>query len=452
MPAPLKPNFSELGSTGLVQYSGYVQEELRREMIGQRWIRNVRDMLVDPIPYSAFNIIDKLTRQVTWEIQPGSDDNADHEIADFVRGCLFDDMSQPWRETVGEIHSYLPWGHSWHEIVYKRRDGENRNPSKNSKFNDGRIGWRKWPIRSQESLQRWDFDENGGIQGVYQLAAPRYQTVQIPIEKSLLFRTSTHKNNPEGHPLCRPIFRPWFFKQKIENYEAIGIERDLNGVPMMRIPSEYLDPDAAPNIKAIGDYCKKMVTEVKVNESGGIVIPSDVFDETTIRKFEFELLSTNGVRSVDARKVIQGKNLEILLTFLLDFIVMGHEKVGSFALASSKTEMFGYALGAFLDSDCEIVNRHAIPRLLRLNGIETEHPPKLSHGDIESLDLLEIANFIATMAGAGFDVTDEQLSYLLKQGGLPVPDDPQEMRKQQPDESKPDENPDDEEPPANKKK
>ena len=438
MPAPLKPNFSELGATGLVQYSGYIKEEILRELSGPRWVRNVREMTSnDPIICAAFFAIDKLTRQVTWEIQPGSEDNADLEIADFVRGCLFDDMSQPWRETISEIHSYLPWGYSPHELVYKRRNGESSDPSKNSKFNDGKIGWRKWPIRAQESIQRWDFDDNGGIQGLFQRAAPRYLTVQIPIEKMLLFRTLTHKNNPEGHALCRPIFRPWFFKQRIENFEAIGIERDLNGVPLMRIPAEYLDPEATGAIKAIGDECRRIVTGVHANEMAGVLIPSEVVDGSTLRQFEFELISTNGVRSVDARKVIQGKNLEILLTLLLDFLLMGHEKVGSFALASSKTDTFGYALGAFLDSDCEIVNRHAIPRLLRLNGMSTEKPPKLTHGDVESLDLMEIANFIATMSGAGFDVTPQQLSYLLKQGGLPVPDDPNEMKKQKPDESQP---------------
>lgn len=433
MPAPLKPNFSELGVTGLVQYSGYVREEILRELSGLRWVKNVREMTSnDPIISAAFFAIDKLTRQVTWEVDAASDDQADQESADFIRGCLFDDMSQPWRETIGEIHSYLPWGWSDHEIVYKRRDGENRDPSKNSKFSDGRIGWRKWPIRAQESLDRWDFDDSGGIQGMYQRAAPKYRTVLIPIEKSLLFRTSTHKNNPEGHSLCRPIFRPWYFKQRIENFEAIGIEREMNGVPRMYIPAEYLDPNADDTHKAIAEECRKMVTQTKANENAGILLPSDPWEGTSIRQFEFDLISASGTRSIDVRRVIQGKNLEILLTLLLDFLMMGHEKVGSFALASSKTDMFGYALGAFLDSDCEIVNRHGIPRLLRLNGMPADNPPKLTHGDIESIDLLEIANFISTMSGAGFDVTPEQLSYLLKQGGLPVPDDPDEMKKKEP--------------------
>lgn len=432
-PSKSKSQFSEIGVTGLVQYSGNVREEILSELTGPRWLRNVQLIQNDPIASTGFFAIDKLTRQVTWEVVSPSDANEDESRAQFIRECL-DDMSSPWKETISEIHSYLPWGYSWHEIVYGKRNGESRDPDQNSKYNDGKVRWAKWPIRAQESLERWEFGPNGQIEGMWQRAAPTYQTALIPAEKSLHFRTTSHKNNPEGRSLCRPIFRPWYFKQNIENYEAIGIEREFNGIPVMRVPSEIMAEDAPADLVALYRMCQKIVTTAKANEMAGFVIPSDPYEGSpTVRKYEFELISANGSNRIDARKVIQAKNLEILLTLLLDFLLMGHEKVGSFALASSKTDVFGYALGAFLDSDCEIINRHAIPRLLRLNGMPTENPPRLEHGDIESLDLMEVAEFISKMAVAGYQLTDEQLTYVLKQTGLPVPDDLSEMRKQPPE-------------------
>lgn len=430
MPESRKVTFPELGRTGLVQSSGYIQEEIQRELTGIRWTRNVREMISnDPIVWTPFFAIDKLTRQVTWDVEANPDDPQGEETAQFIRECLFDDMSQPWRETISEIHSYMPWGFSYHEVVYKRRNGID------SKFTDGRIGWKKWPIRAQESRERWEFDDNGGIQGMWQRAAPNYELTLIPIEKALLFRTTTHKNNPEGQSLCRPIFRPWYFRKNIQNIEAIGVERDLCGVPVLYVPSEIMDAeDGTPNAQ-LRDYLKTVITSFKNNEQAGLLLSSQRYsqDQGGGEMYKFELVSSGGQKQFDTRRIIQGYNLEIVLTLLVDFLLMGHEKVGSFALASSKTDMFGYALGAFLDSDCEVVNRHAIPRLLRLNGMSDENPPTLTHGDIESIDLNVIASFISTMSGAGFDVTDEQLKYLLKQGGLPVPDDPKEMRKQQPD-------------------
>ena len=88
----------------------------------------------------------------------------------------FQDMSQTWEDTISEILSFLPFGWSYHEIVYKRRLGDTEDPTTRSRFNDGKIGVRKLPIRAQETLWEWKFDETGGIRGMIQLAPPTYKT------------------------------------------------------------------------------------------------------------------------------------------------------------------------------------------------------------------------------------------------------------------------------------
>lgn len=334
MPAPLKPNFSELGRTGLSQSYGVIQEEFLRDLSGVRWPRVVKQMLAnDPVINAMLFAIEMLVRQVEWEFKPASDSNEDKEIAEFFKGCLFEDMSSSWEDTLSEILSFLPWGWSYHEVVFKRRAGESSDPSLNSKFNDGKIGWRKWPIRSQESLERWSIDDAGGIQGMIQRPAPKYIEITIPIFKSLLFRTTSHKNNPEGKALLRACYRPWYFKQQIENFEGIGIERDLAGLPTMKIPADYLAPDADAEKKAVGDYCKELVTSIRANGQEGVVYPSDVYPDTSIPMFEFTLAGTGSRRLFDTDKIIARKNQEILMRLMADFIILGHEKVGSFALA-----------------------------------------------------------------------------------------------------------------------
>ena len=57
------------------------------------------------------------------------------------------------------------------------------------------------------------------------------------MEKCLLFRTQTHKNNPEGRSILRNAYRSWYFKKRIEEIEGVGIERDLAGIPIA-----YVDP------------------------------------------------------------------------------------------------------------------------------------------------------------------------------------------------------------------
>ena len=62
----------------------------------------------------------------------------------------------------------LPYGWAYLELVYKQRGGDTDSPESRSRYADGRIGWRKWSIRSQETRERWEFGETGGIQGMWQ--------------------------------------------------------------------------------------------------------------------------------------------------------------------------------------------------------------------------------------------------------------------------------------------
>jgi hypothetical protein len=111
------------------------------------------------------------------------------------------------------------------------------------------------------------------------------------------------------------------------------------------------------------------------------------------------------------------------MTVLADFIIMGHEKVGSFSLASSKTNMFTTALEAWVGVIKSVMNRKAIPMLFHLNGDDLEELPQLEFGDIETVDLKELAAYITALTGAGVDLSGEKSSeYLKTQGNIPLED------------------------------
>ena len=109
-------------------------------------------------------------------------------------------------------------------------------------------------------------------------------------------------------------------------------------------------------------------------------------------------------------------------TMLADFILLGHEKSGSWALSSDKTELFGVALGAYLDEIAAVFNRHAIPRLLQVNGMPLNAPPHLVHGDIETVDLERLGNFIKALSqsGAAIFPNPELEAWLAAQAGMPA--------------------------------
>jgi hypothetical protein len=444
---------SELGLTGLNRYSGYVFEEFLPQLQGKRAIQIFREMSDnDPVIGAIIFAIDKLVRQVVWRVDPYSEASKDVEAAQFLDECMHD-MAHTWSELISEILSMLPFGFCWNELCYKKRSGLNPGPDTNqqdydnsnqvlgggtygdmpvdpeqdlptSKYSDGKIGWRKIPIRAQETLFRWQFDANGGIQAFIQQSPPSFTITPIPIQKSLLFRTTTHKNNPEGRSVLRNAYRPWFFKKRIEEIEGIGVERDLAGFPMMYVDPKILDAGASPTDKMIAQKYQTIIKNIRRDQQEGLLLPS-LYDDNGNKLYELQLISSGGARQFNTDAIITRYSQQICMVALADFIMLGQTSIGSFALSSDKTDLFAVALGSWLDMVKSPFNDFAVPRLFALNGFDTENLPTLTYGDIESPDLIELSQYITALAAAGVPLfpNNSLVKRLLEIANLPSPSD-----------------------------
>jgi len=193
------------GSTGLKQYGGWIFEEFLPRLQGRTGVLTYREMIDNSSTIGAIRYtIRSLILQAEWRVEPAGDTPEAREWAEFVEGCL-DDMSHTFEDFLSELLSHLDYGWAYHELVYKiRRGPEATNPSYRSKHDDGKVGWRKIPIRSQDTLDRWEFEpSDNGVRGMWQFDpySPKGSQLFIPIEKALLFRTSGNKGNPEGRAL-----------------------------------------------------------------------------------------------------------------------------------------------------------------------------------------------------------------------------------------------------------
>lgn len=358
--------------------------------------------------------IEMLVRQADWNVEPGGSTAKDKEAAEFVKSCM-DDMQQTWIDTISEILSFLTYGWSLHEIVYKRRMGRTKDKRTSSKYDDGLIGWMKLPIRSQETLYQWEYDDQDNLIGMTQMPPPDFGLITIPMEKCLLFRTRSRKDNPEGRSILRTAYRSWYFKRRIQEIEGIGIERDLAGLPVITTP-ENMDiwNKDDEDMNRIRTSLEAMVKNIRRDETEGLVLPFG---------YTFELTSTGGSRQFDTNSIIERYDTKISQTVLADFIQLGHESVGSFALSSDKTNLFSMAICAFLDIICQTFNSQGIPALIDINGDHfagvTDYP-RLTHGDIEDVDLATMATYIKDMATIGVIIPDESLEdYVRQLGKLP---------------------------------
>ena len=402
------PMVGEVGRTGLRQNAGRIDEEFLVELKRHNRYKIYNEMLHnEPLIATMDFSLRKLISQVKWEAEAASEDAVDVEAAEFIDSCLHD-MEESWENTLHEILSFPAFGFSVHEVVLKQRIGPLEDDlTKRSEFTDGRIGWRKLPIRGQDTIIRWiENKEKTEYIGIEQ-RLPTGDSKQriIPKEKLLHFKNNSSKGNPEGQSIFRPAYVPWFYKKKLQSIEAIGSERELNGIPLIRIPGKLLNKNATVDDTANADAWKSIGRDIRSDEQACLIIPSDR-DKDGNFIYDIELLSTQGRRAIDLETVIHRYSVEITAVILADFILLGHERIGTQSLSSNKTTMFSLALNSFMQEVVSVFNKKAIPQLMSVNTFNTTKFPKLVHGDIETEDIERLALAMQAFAAAGHTVTD----------------------------------------------
>lgn len=422
--------FLELGVTGINRFGNDVAEEWLRDLSGKKGIKVYKEMRDnDPVIGAILFAIKSFCRSVTWRVEPAGGEPDQLDDAELIRSCMYD-MSHTWQALISQILSeMLPMGRSYHEIVYKRRLGpDQKDGSKRSKYADGKIGWRKLPVRSATTCEGWRWGPDGSLQGMIQQAPPDYKTSFIPIEKALLFRTDEDLDNPEGRSVLRNAYSPWHYKVNIERFEAIGIEKDAVGIAVAWVPPKVAappanDPDRAALIQA-RDTFRNLVKGLKRHTKDGILMPLS-YDKDGQKVYDLTLLQ-GASRQVgpNASETIQRHETRMMQSVLAEFMMLGVQKAGgSYALSQDKTDYFSMAVTGYLDEIAEVMSYHAIPRLMALNGRRSGDYPTIVHSEVKRVDPSKLATVIQALSGAGmplFPSPDGSLeNWILSELGMP---------------------------------
>lgn len=428
--------FAEIGATGLKQYSGLVSEEFIQQLYQQRGRAVYLEMMSNhPMIRAGLNTINQHLRQVSIRVERTDDSPQGQQAYDLVSSCLTD-MRMSWHDTLSNILTFLPYGWQVSEQCFKRRLGAKPGPAPGadgkseslprSKFNDGLIGWDALAPRSQQSVERWDFSTRGTIQGLYQRPAPDYRQRYIPLTKGLLFRTDAINDNPEGTPLTRGAYTSWYRQKHLEFVLSIAIKRDATGFPIAYLPETTMLAASGTAEATVREECEKIVKRICTDEQMGATWPS-IFDSNGNRVSSLELLTSPGKRQVEILPVLEYYDQKIAQAMLTDFLLFGHQKIGTQALATSRIEdVYQVALAGWMDAILGILNRYGVRLLLELNGFPLDNPPQFVHGAIGKPDPVVIGQYVQALAAAGmvmFPSPDLALeTELMRIGGLPTPE------------------------------
>jgi len=347
----------ELGTTGTKIFSGIINEEYLQEWrtleprckIIDRMLRS--DASIRAIYLSMVLPIES----ADWKIHLDITNREDAFLKEYMEKMLFKDMTITWQSFVRQALSMLPYSFSCFEEVYER-DEKNQL-----------VKIRKLAPRLQKTIKKWLIDERGGLAGIEQQAyfaskeSNTWKTVKIPVDKLVVFTYRQEGSNFEGDGgILRPAYKHWFIKDKLYLIQAIGLERHALGIPVIFMPKGATMDDK--------NYAKHIVKTWRAHQEAGMLFPEGVKVDTIEGKFQNQALEA----------AIQHHDRQIGKAVLAQFMQLGSDSAGSWALSKDQSDMFLMTLNSVVKTITDTMNRYCIKPWVDMNFGKRDMYPELT--------------------------------------------------------------------------
>ena len=407
---------TEIGNTGinLKGVSGKVDEDLSKLWKGKKKKDFISEMKSNDAYVNAWvNAKNAIALKPDWVVKPkDTTKNTEKakEYSELISDMLFKDMSTSFNSFVLNSITMAEYGFSVSEIVLKKRLGKTDNPNTSSLYEDGLFGIAKLAPRWQNSITKWDIDNNGNIENLYQRGDNFTNDVKIPYKKVLHFVMNGYNGNPEGESVLRGTFVSYYNKKNIERIQRETFERGFSGILDIQVPPRYLSKrNNTPEGMEVRRNLEAFMKNVKQGKEAGIIRPFS-------KDFAIELIQGKTGTGLDPDKMIERYNTEIVMCLLSDSF-MGKSKVYQGASGEqTKTKIYKSFIGIILDEIKEQVNKKLIPMIFEINNLDEDLMPYLDYGNLDDLDLQAISWFIQSVAkncGPLITPTYELNNYLL---------------------------------------
>lgn len=238
---PERFRLGEIGFNGLRMFNGVSTEEVRKELNHPNAIKTYRSMQEHPSVSAPLSLYNSMIAKARFRVKPPKDATEEEKRKTLLVEQMLHDMDRPLDEVVIDIMTMATHGFSVLEKVYRRRFKSN-----GSQYDDGVIGIRKLAWRSQDSIEKFIFDDSGNeVLGVKQnisgLGDPygRFSNrkdleIVLPRNKFMLFTIGRNRVSPYGTSPLRDVYLPWRYLTAIEELEAQGTAKDLQGLPVKK--------------------------------------------------------------------------------------------------------------------------------------------------------------------------------------------------------------------------
>lgn len=421
---------SELGvkQSSVYDYD-YCMFDINKDLKFPYSIQTYKEMRKNINIASALNAVQIIALRVPRFIDPYNETDTHKKRADFVNECLGitqdnNDMTHSFDDFLREALSMNTYGFSIHEKVYRYRLNKF-----GSKYDDGKVGIKRLPIRPQDSIECFNYDEEGReLESITQKqSVPRTNflkkfnlskdgLIDIPRSRVLLFKADCDDGKGEGVSPLSYAYDTWRDLLRYEDLEGIAASKNLNGLPVIWMPSEYMIDDPDDEASKVYNTLKDGVSKIAIGQQSSLMLPSDREDLTGQggKLFDFTLMSASS-SNITAITAIIAEKRKTLLQCLFAAEIASIENVDS-----TKTSLLNMVVENRIKEIFTVINNDLIPELFELNGWDKTKTPKLRYGKLREIPFADFAKAMQQIKATKLvAVTPENINYIAEQMGLP---------------------------------
>lgn len=393
------------GSSGTEIYSGYYSEEYLQTLRGTQaadiWDQVRRS---DAKIRMCLKAVKAPILGAQWTVRAASQEEKHQKQAELVEHILFNGLPQSFTQQLQEILTFLDFGFSIFEVLHGIEIGH----PKFGNFNTiKKMAW-----RSPRTIERWNLQpQTGKLLSVSQYAYGDLQkTVDIPGEFLVVFTNEKEGDNYEGISALRACYGPWKRKNTYQKLMAIGMEKYAVPTPKMKVPAGKENSKEYSNAK--------LVLEKFVSHQQQYVLYPEGWD--------LDFASSTNFDAQKIQDAIVRENAEIASAFMVNFLELGQQQSGSWALSNDLSDFALLSIQYVADYICEILNGTVVKQIIDMNyGKQDEYPTLVCSG-IKDKPGKEYAEIIKLLVDGKVVTPDPELEEELREKyGLPEMPEPE---------------------------
>lgn len=244
--------------------------------------------------------------------------------------------------------------------------------------------------------------------------------------KVLFFRLEPDSDFPLGKSLLYGAYTAWKTKKILQEYEAIGVAKNLSGVLEIKVPSEHINKyfaDPTSNEAVFVDSLLQQAENLHAGKGSYILTASDT-NSNGVALFEVSTVGGSGgnAQNYNVGQAIERYNDEIRMNMQTSVLAMTLVKDSSMAIGANTVHL----LSLFIESIQETISQEfkkALRIAFELNGLTTERIPSLEFEQIQPISWDEFTKgWQRLLQSGGVTATQDLEDYLRNVGDAPKAD------------------------------